>query len=139
MKPLRFWLLLLLAVLLPLRGALAGAMLCPPAGSGVQTEVQFASQTSTPAEHVGAHLHSEHDHASAHAHHHASQSPDAGASLTAHDRCDVCSAYCAVTPLPSEPTTIALSQPLVDADFPDLYAPAPNFVSGGQERPPRSI
>ena len=40
MKHFRLWLLLLLAVLLPVRGAFAAAMFCPPAGVGTQSEVR---------------------------------------------------------------------------------------------------
>src|SRR5690349_12830966 len=40
-KTVRIWLLLLLAVLLPLRGAMAAAMLCPVGGTGMQNELRM--------------------------------------------------------------------------------------------------
>jgi uncharacterized Fe-S radical SAM superfamily protein PflX len=135
-KSLRIWLLVLLAVLLPLRSALAAAMMCHVAGTGVQTEVQMAEQA--------------HDHGQAHSrsasgdHHGAeptSQAADhhdfANVGDPA-DKCNLCSAFCSVTGMVSGTATTA-EPPSVATVFPHLYAPPPSFVSDGQERPPRSI
>jgi hypothetical protein len=118
-RNLRIWILLLLAVLLPLRGAVAAGMPCPAAGAGSPTELRV------------------HDHAMAHPvmdtaeHEHA----DAGEP----DTCNVCSAFCSVTPpLSSIPALFALLE-ATDVSYPDVSAPAASFLSDGQERPPRSI
>ncbi|WP_077036323.1 hypothetical protein [Pelomonas sp. KK5] len=112
-KTLRICFLLLLAVLLPLRGAVAAAMLCPVGSAGMQSELRVAP------EHAG------HDHGS----HHESAS----------DKCNMCSAFCSITPLVGP--TITLPEPIEPAvlEFPELSAPPPDFFSDGQERPPRSF
>lgn len=136
MKSLRVWLLVLLTVLLPLRGALAAAMMCPVAGIGVQPEVQLAEKA--------------HDHG--HAHTHASGGDHHGAELTSQaadhhdfagvgdpaDKCNVCSAFCSVTGMVSGTATAAEPQTVATV-FPQLYAPPPSFIPDGQERPPRTI
>jgi hypothetical protein len=139
-KTFRLWLLVLLAVLLPVRGALAAGMLCPAGSFGVQSEVQLTKQahvhddaSATHHEHqlheVSAQNHGAgHDHTSSDSHDHAG----------AADKCNLCSAFCSVTGLVSADVTFAALQP-PSAVFPHLYAPPPNFVSDGQERPPRSI
>src|SRR5690242_689943 len=89
MKSVRIWLLVLLAVLLPVRGAVAAAMLCPIAGAGVQTELQMSSEH---AAHEAMHQH-QHQHATSHEH---TADPDRANSA---DRCNLCSAFCSLTPL----------------------------------------
>lgn len=138
MKRVQIWLLLLLAVLLPIRGALAAAMLCPPAGVGTQMELRVLDHQlghhqlmDAPAPVVG------HDHAM---HGHGPESAaDGGTQLGATDRCNQCSAFCSLTPLVSSALSMPVPHELGAASFPDLSAPAPSFFSGGQERPPRSI
>ena len=116
MKSIRIWLLLLLAVLLPIRGAVAAAMLCPIAGSGAPPQAQMHEH-----EHASSHVHTaEHDHAKA------------------ADRCNLCSAFCSLTPLVGSAPTVAAPLELAAAAFPDFSAPPPSFLSDGQERPPRS-
>ena len=124
----RIWFVVLLAALLPVRGAMAAAMLCPPAGVGTQSELRLMA---TDDQAVG------HDHAvDGHAHTHASHS-DHGQSGT--DKCNLCSAFCSITPLLSAMPSVPQPFDLMAASFPDLSAPAPSFLSDGQERPPRSI
>jgi uncharacterized protein involved in copper resistance len=132
-KILRIWLLVLLAVLLPVRGAVAAAMLCPPAGTGTQTELRLHDHASGHALMDAAeHQYADHDHGSGvHSHHD-------GSSATT-DRCNLCSAFCSVTPLMSSPPTLPLPQEPAAIRFPDFTVPAPSFISDGQERPPRSI
>lgn len=135
MKNARIWLLLLLAVLLPIRGAMAAAMLCPPAGVGSQAEVVSADHHALGHHGVvgdmGAHHHAQSDNGS--------HGNEDGAPLIAQDQCNLCSAFCSVTPLvDSSPAAFAVHQ-LASASFPALSAPAPTFLSDGQERPPRSI
>lgn len=122
MKSVRIWLLLLLVVLLPVRGAVAAAMLCPIAGSGVPPQVQM---------HEHEHEH-EHEHASSHVH--TAEHEHAKAA----DRCNVCSAFCSLTPLVGSVPTVAAPIELAAAAFPGFSAPPPSFLSDGQERPPRS-
>lgn len=124
MKLLRIWLLVLLAALLPVRGALATAMLCAPA-IGAQG----------PAHTAAAH-HDHHDHPA-----HAQPAGDAAADSHdggAHDKCSLCASCCATVPLLSSPPGPPEPFDAVQ-QFPDLCVPAPSFVSDGQERPPRSI
>lgn len=139
-KAFRVFLLVVLAVLLPVRGAVAAAMLCPAAGSGMQNEVNLHSAPHEAMDHAMDHAMSHepaeapHDHASAgHGHHDHGQDPAAS------DECNLCSAYCSITPLMSEvpPLPAPLDPPSVK--FPDFASRAPTFLSDGQERPPRSI
>jgi hypothetical protein len=129
-------LLLLLAVLLPVRGALAAAMLCPVAEAGMQAELhaQVVPAMHEDMDHAMAHSgHGEvHDHA-APSHHH--DGHDHGAA----DKCNMCSAFCSLTPLVSGPPTLPEPPALSDVKFPHLSIPAPSFISDGQERPPRTI
>lgn len=132
MRTVRVWLLLLLAVLLPLRGAVAAGMLCPVAGSGIQSELMAHAH---PASHRMMDDSAGHDHAAMHHEHSSDGHHDHGAA----DKCNMCSAFCSVTPLVSSLPTLFEPLDMAATSFPDLSAPAPTFVSGGQERPPRSI
>ena len=127
MRSLRIWLLLLLAVLVPIRGAIAAALPC--AGEG------------TPA-HVGQ------AHAAGHGqHHHAGHMSHAGhTSPLAHTgehgddgKCNLCASCCLGASLPAtfSPAVAAVEE--AGASFAVLQASAPTFLSDGQERPPRSI
>jgi hypothetical protein len=113
-KSARFWLLLFLAVLLPVRGAVAAAMMCSMA------------VPPPPHEHV--------THGEGHGHHH----PEPAASPAA-DTCNLCAASCCLTPLPSQPPAVAAPLPGASVVFPEIDAPPVSFLSDGQERPPRSI
>lgn len=109
----RVWLLLFLAVLLPVRGAVAAAMLCalaPPAQHGQM------------------------QHAEGHGGHH-----HQGSATPAADKCNLCAASCGLTPLPSQPPSVAAPLEGAAASFPEIDAPPVSFLSDGQERPPRSI
>lgn len=111
MKILRLCFLLLLAVLLPLKGAMAASMLCP---AGVQVEMQM---------HAGHHgmddpAASPHDHGTV-------------------DKCNTCSAFCSLTPLVSDMPRLPEPSAPVAVRFPAISTPAPTFLSGGQDRPPR--
>jgi hypothetical protein len=135
MKLVRIFFLLLLAVLLPIRGAVAAAMLCPVGGTGSQTEVRVHDHS------IGHHQMdqvAEPDH-SMRDHDHGSAVDASEASDGAPDKCDLCSAYCSVLPLVgSLPTTFVLPE-VAATTFPALSVRAPSFVSDGPERPPRSI
>jgi len=125
-KTLRIWLLVLLAILLPLRGAIAAAMPCEGVGHHSQAEpaqmhhhMDAAGVEADSARTTGHGTH-QHDHAGA-------------------DKCNLCSSCCSAAPLllTFSPAVAALEDP--SADFPLIQAPAPTFLSDGQERPPRSI
>jgi hypothetical protein len=134
-KSLRVWLLMLLTVLLPLRGTLAAAMMCPVAGVGVQSEVQLAGE---PQGHDHGHSHQADEAAAQHPHAGNSGGPHDHASAGDLDRCNVCSAFCSVAGVVSGQSPIA--EPLgVAPVFPHLYIPPPSFIADGQERPPRTI
>jgi hypothetical protein len=143
MKPLRIW-LLLLAVLLPVRGALAAAVLCPAAAAGTQATRAMSEQSAghEAMGHALSHEQSpEHSHEHSAGHHHAADAPhegNPGHDHAASEGCNTCAAYCSLTPLVSELPRLA--EPLGSAavKFSDLRAPPPSFVSGGQERPPRT-
>ncbi len=130
MKTFRIWLLLLLALLLPVRGALALAMDC----SGPATQVQAQSQGSAQGGHHAAGWgHAPHD-ASAHDQPDDAVHDHAGAP----DKCNLCASSCSVTGMVSCSMTLAELQP-VSAVYPHLFAAPPTFFADGQERPPRTI
>jgi len=125
-KILRIWLLVLLAILLPVRGAIAAALPCE--GIGHQAPAEHAhphhalhaagvgSDASVSIDHGGHH----HDHAAA-------------------DKCNLCSSCCSTAPLLVTFSSTVAALDGSGVDFPLVQAPAPTFLSDGQERPPRSI
>jgi hypothetical protein len=140
-KTVRIWFLLLLAVLLPARGAVAAAMLCPVGTGGVQQEMVLSGEAAR-------HDAMEHMHAhpaglgQAAEHGHAATSHDDGHTNHDHttsDRCNACSAFCSLTPLVSSVPSVFEPLDPAGVKFSRLSAPAPSFLSDGQERPPRTI
>lgn len=132
-KHLRLWFLVLLALLLPVRGAMAAAMPCMTAGAGVHA-AGVATDHGDLAHHDGSHQAPD-----AHAHEPAPDSqPGHGHGHGSQDKCNMCSASCSSPPLAG--TFPALDGPVVlsAAAFPSVSAPAPTFQSGGQDRPPRT-
>ena len=126
-KTLRIWLVVLFAVLLPVRGAVAAAMLCPitaPA-STTASNAQHAAMGHTLPGAMPDHAHLPHGQTD-------TQPASAG------DECNLCCDFCSVTPLASSLPTLPTAQEHATLSFPDLGAPAPSFLSDGQERPPRS-
>lgn len=132
---LRVWLILLLAVLLPVRGALAVAMQCSTPGAQVQLQAQLPKGH----EHHAAHPAQEHHHGAGADH---SFGQD-GSGSSAHDhasvadKCNLCAASCSATALVGASMTVA-GQQRAAAVFQHLYAPRPSFVPDGPRRPPRS-
>ena len=123
--------LVVLAMLLPVRGAMAAAMLCAPSIPGVAgltTPTQDTSAHHDPTGHD--HDHAQHEHGAGDGDHHAPASQD---------KCNLCSATCSLTPLVHHVAGVQVPRDLKTASFPDLAAPPPSFLSDGQERPPRSI
>ena len=149
MKALRVWLLVLLAVLLPVRGAVAAAMLCAPAGVGTQSEVLVtdralghhgADKVAAGHHENVAHDHGSHDHgASAQADATDADTQSGNGSGGTPDKCNVCSSFCSVTSLVSAVPTLPLSSLTASTVYPAPAAPAIAFLSDGQDRPPRSI
>lgn len=137
----RLWLLLLLAVLLPLRGAMAAAMLCPPAGAGSPTEAVAGTHHHEHEHEDAAPAGADHGEARLAAHAHgASSAHDHGAATPAMaDDCDLCAAFCSVATVLSSPPAFDAAQDLGAFPYPNANAPSPSFVSSGPERPPRSI
>ena len=139
MKIIRIWLLVLLAVLLPVRGVIAAAMLCPPAKGGGQLAAAAHLPGTSHHNMMDAAGHEEH----AHAHHqhaaHDPGTPSSGHHADGFGKCNLCCEFCSATPLLSTPPIIPASLNFSSISFPDLAAPHPSFLSEGQERPPRSI
>ena len=164
MKTARLLLLVLLAVLLPLRGALAEVAHCAGmpnepvrmlSPSQLHAEASTADPRHDPAVHHATHEDASHHHASfdTAAHHEATHVHEADAGHDPHpladhahgtgdadaaDRCNLCSASCSATPVLSALPQLAAPLPLAAAPFPAFHAPAPSHASEGQERPPRS-
>lgn len=143
-KAVRIWLLLVLVVLLPVRGAVAAAMLCSAGSPGMGSELRIDAGGHGAMDHTMAHEHAGqhpghddadgggHDHAGAGGHDHAQ-------GHTGSDQCSLCSACCSITPLPSTVPKLVAPVDARAVKFPDVSSPAPTFLSDGQERPPRSI
>ncbi len=126
-KTLRIWLVVVFAVLLPVRGALAAAMLCPmtaPASTAASNAQHAAMGHSMPD--------ATPDHARM-AHGQVDAQP-----TSAPDNCNLCCDFCSVTALANSLPTLPTAPAHATLSFPDLSAPAPSFLSDGQERPPRS-
>lgn len=143
MKTWRIWLLLLLAVLLPTRGAVAAAMLCPVSGFGMSMAHATAGHPAGPEATDQALSHEPpagHDHMSGQGS--VAETSDEGHpdhDHAASEGCNACSAYCSLTPLVSHVPTLVEPLDASAVKFLDLSAQPPSFVSDGQERPPRTI
>jgi hypothetical protein len=132
-KTLRIFLLVLLALLLPIRGAVGAAMMCPEGGLPASS----ATTTAHPSSH---HHHPAQDELKA-THHHGQPSSihHPHSATTAHaGGCNACTSCCSVTPMLSALPAIQAPVDVQAVSFPPLLAPAPTFHCGAQERPPRS-
>ncbi len=132
-KKLRIWLLVLLAILLPIQGAVAAGMLCEEPG--------VLTPTASHGHHLSQGNASSHDdgrpiqdlsHDGTFASH--------GTSLGGADSFNPCVVYCGaaaalVSQVPTVPAPLDLASPLI----PVFAAVAPSFVPDGLERPPRTI
>jgi hypothetical protein len=137
-RTIRIWLLVLLAVLLPVRGAVGAAMLCPHASEGGQATVALAG-SAMDHHAMGVVDHAAHEYVDHQHTEHDSDAPGDGGHHDGLGKCNLCCDFCSMTTLlstlPSVPTPLNQSS----VSFPDLFAPALSFLSDGQERPPRSI
>jgi len=113
-KTVRVVFLVLLALLIPIRGAVAGAMLCPQ-----------GSESSSVA----------HQHDQAGSPHHDEQAGSAEHTSA----CNICASFCSMTPMLSAMPTLVRAMLASTVTFPEFTAAAPTFQSDGQDRPPRSI
>ena len=134
----RIGLLVLVAVLLPLRGAMAAAMLCSPALAGAQTQAHAGAAGDSKHDAHTTHEHVVHEHAQ-HDHDHSEHAGKVAHTALDDSACSLCAAFCSATPLPSGTPTLSAPSDYTSAAFPELRAATPSFVSGGPERPPRSI
>jgi hypothetical protein len=130
-KLLRIWLLVVLAVLLPLRAAMAVALPCALAGVGTPSGTTHHDAAGHGHGHaVAAHEHVQHHPGAVALHDH---------EKACQDKCNLCSASCSATPLIATFAGVPELRDRASVSFPDLSVPAPSFLSDGQERPPRSI
>lgn len=141
---LRLIVLMLLAVLLPLRGTLAAVQPCLGSNSGSTAGMAHAAPGDHHAGHGEAH------HADPHAGHHPLQAGDPATAAPAdtgnhdsgnhdtgnHDSGCQASACC-LMPLATAPPVTAALRLSNQLRFPALVTPEPAFQSGGQDRPPR--
>ena len=132
-KKLRIWLLVLLAILLPVRGAVAASMLCEEPGALTST----ASHSHQPAQgHTSAHD----DVQPAQDVTHDDTLASYGKSLGGVDACNLCVVYCgSVTALVSQVLTVLAPVDLASTPITVFATAAPSFVPDGPERPPRTI
>lgn len=114
----RLWLLLLLALVLPLRTALAVGLPCPllASGMGAPARETVSVMQAHAATGEGAACHAPGD----------------------PGKCQAGSACCGLTPLWSEMPRCPGSGPAPATRFPALVMPSPLFLAEGLERPPRS-
>lgn len=128
MNALRLWVVLFVALLLPLRDAVAATMRCavPPAAAGTV-------QADAPPQAVRHALPSCHEEAGAAVEE--EQAPDEGASPGA---CPVCASGCHAAALTLAAPRVPGALPRTAAAFPPLHVPAPAFEADGPERPPRT-
>ena len=124
----KVWLLLLVALLLPFKGALAAAGVFCHLGSS-----QPIGAIVTPHHHEAVADHGHGDHHASHVAVDDNQPSPTGAS------CAICSAVCGAPPLPVAATSLHAPLPSGAERFPPLASPRSSSRSEGLERPPRTI
>ena len=126
--------MLLLMVVLPVRGAMAAAMLCLPQEEPAKHQHLMVQDLAGEPE---SHDHTQHGHGHhGHAMDFAGQEAEVASGVS--DDCDLCVAFCSLTPLAS--TAPDLRHPWAQAaQNPAPSVLAPSFVSDGEDRPPRTI
>ncbi len=134
-KYLRTIILVLLTVLLPIRGAVAAAMLCP-GGMGTSSAIPATAQghhhDMHAAQDLGANESATHNHSHAHVSDDSSSDAHAGA-------CQFCAGGCCVTPLAFAPPSVESPIVATSAAFPAITARVSAHYPDGQDRPPRTI
>lgn len=135
MKYLRTFILVVLAVLLPIRGAVAAAMLCPGEATAIGA-VAIAGHGHHDM-HAGQELDAHQQAAHAHSHEHTSSDSSSGTHSPA---CQFCAGGgCCVTPLAFAPPTVVSPMLTASAAFPALAARVTVYYPDGMDRPPRTI
>ncbi len=134
MTKLKYWLVLLLALILPVKGAMATVGMLCHVPTSQQMHVSHAHAAGASHESAAAGSHGA-THGTVHSHH-----GDSGAAATSTDTsCLACAAVCAASPLPPAPAlSLPLLEPARDWQGLALVAPA-SLALTGLERPPRSI
>lgn len=129
----RLFLLALLCVLLPIRGAMALTMSC---ATGAATGAPAAVSPSAHDPHAGHRMHT----APAEAHEAAAEaSPDASPSAGDHPAtCALCASGCCLASMVGAAVSLAEPVPSAPAQFAAFAPRIPAFQSDGQERPPRT-
>src|SRR5438045_3533165 len=120
----RVCLLVLLAVLLSARGAMADSLVCAPPNAPAHTSVQHDKGSLA-----------SHSHDSGRRDHHAAN-PHEEDKLK-QDTCNLCSVFCSLTPLLSAIPSVVLPQDLAYAFSPDVNAPVLSVHLDAEDRPPR--
>jgi hypothetical protein len=133
-KYLRTFILILLTVLLPIRGAVAAAMLCP--GQKATASTFAAAAHPEPDTHAGHGMEAHHSATHDPVHLHASDESPSGGHAAA---CQFCADGCCVTPLAFAPPSVQCPRVTASAAFPELTARASAYHTDGQDRPPRTI
>jgi hypothetical protein len=140
-RSVRLFIIVLLCVLLPVRGAMAASLLCP-GGAGAAPAVTATSDHAQHAAHGGHGHQADGTMPAEHAAHHLHASPEGsttdGASGDHPTTCHFCASGCCMASLLG--TVPSLAEPGVTARviFPALTALVAAFQSDGQERPPRT-
>ena len=124
-KTARILLLLLLAALLPSRAALGEAVRCAGDTDG-RLQVHAVARSHS---HVAVHMGDGEKHQSVHF----------GASHPSTEDCNDCTASCSAVPFLSEPRPSGLLTVLSALEYPAAAALPASHLTGGPERPPRSI
>lgn len=144
MKTLRIFLLMLLVMVLPMRGALAVAAHCASDLGGQAVPVAVGSEHRDSKHHAHTSV-PEHSHGYGHGHEHVSAegTPDGsdadalpGDGLL--DKCKFCSAFCSATPFVNVLSTELIFIAPIGVTFPHFVSPVPSHLSEGQDRPPQS-
>ncbi len=139
----RIFLLVLLSVLLPIRGAVAGGMLCAVGAAHTAATPLHHGQATADAHVHGADatmaMHMGHAEPLHHAEPAPPHAPADTATASLASACTLCAVFCGVTGLPSAAPSIAAPHALTAIAFPSFSAGPPSFLSDGPERPPRSI
>ena len=132
MKNSRILLILLMALILPVKGAMAAAGMFCHSGS-------TSSHDARTSEHHAV------DHGQSHHHHHGDgnepSEPRTGDGMPSPTlaSCTVCSAVCSSPPLPAAPIVLLSPPSTAGESFPPVAVPRTSAVIGGLERPPRTI
>lgn len=140
MKSIRFLVLVLLAALLPFRGAVAEVLLCAghaghaamAADSSAHEEHRAASTDAASQDCEPAVLDQTQDHAS-------KDTGEHHGTTGAVAKCNTCTASCSMSPLVGETPAIPTPVPHPERHASTHDARAPSHLTDGPERPPRSI